>query len=312
MVFAKIKKYGLLNSFYRLAHRIASKIDFHPNYLFRKFFFGYAIKEVNGVKMWLDLKNDEGISKFLMIHGKREPLSVDYLLESGILKEGSVALDIGANIGYYALLESRLVGSTGKVYALEPVLNNFRLLNKNIELNGLGNISVYNMAVGDKDNEKVEIYMRSKGNLSSLTELPDDYGNVVAKEKVMMATVDGIVKTKIGRAPDFVRMDVEGYELSILEGMINTMKSKPCLQIEFHPMLLSKEQKDRIYELLKENYSKATITSNPKPKANFIVRLINKKIAENYIEGGSVEECDIKGLHKMLFSADRVFNAFIR
>jgi len=307
----KISKYGVKQSFYRALHRLASGFSFHPRYLYRKYFFGYAVKKINGVKMFLDLKKDEGISKFLMIYGKREPLSVDHLLALGILKEGGVALDLGANIGYYALLESKLVGNNGLVYAVEPVLNNLRLLKKNIELNHMNNVNTYNLAMGREDKAQVEIYMRSKGNLSSLTPLSPEYGKIVATEQVKMRSVDTFVRQEIGRTPDFIRMDVEGYELEILEGMKETMREKPCLQIEFHPTLLNKEQKDRIYELLKGNYSSVTIIINPKPYPGRFIRMLNKKMGENFHGEGTIEKGDVKFLHELLFSSPRIFNTFI-
>ena len=54
-----------------------------------------------------------------------------------ILEPGMNVLDIGANIGYYAIMESILVGTSGNVVAIEPMLPNIKMLRKNIELNNL-------------------------------------------------------------------------------------------------------------------------------------------------------------------------------
>ena len=262
--------------------------------------------------MFLDLKNDEGISKFIMIYGKREPLTVDYLVRSRIVKEGDTVLDIGANIGYYALLESKMAGKTGVVYAVEPIKNNMDLLKKNIELNGAGNIKTYNLAIGDADRKRIEIYKRSKGNLSSLTALSSDYGEVVSIEEVPMSTVDSFVKNEMNHPPNFIRMDVEGYEANILKGMKKALFTTPNLQIEFHPTILSTEQKDKIYDLLRDNqYSKVVITINPKPRLGRLVRWLNKKMGETYHENGELLEGNLELLHNMLFSCPRIFNAFL-
>ena len=306
MIIHKIKKYGLIESFYRALHRLVSKLSFSPSYLFRKYIFGYVIREINGVKMYLDLKNDSGISKFLMIHGKREPLTVDYLMDSNLLSEGDVVLDIGANIGYYALLESKLIGETGEVYAVEPIKNNLNNLKRNIKLNEFKNIKTYNLAMGDKDNEEVEIYMRSHGNLSSLTSLPSNYGDVVSVERVLMS------KKELPHPPKYIRMDVEGYEGNILEGMQNTLSSRPCLQIEFHPTILTNGQKERVCAILREKgYDKVVITANPKPPLSPIIRWLNNKLGTFYHESGDFLEGGIEDLHKWLFSSPRIFNAFI-
>ena len=76
----------------------------------------------------------------------------DYL---NILKQnihsGNIVLDIGANIGYYTLIMSKLVGSTGKVYAFEPEPKNFEVLKKNIELTKLDNVILEQKALSDID-----------------------------------------------------------------------------------------------------------------------------------------------------------------
>lgn len=291
---------------------VISRFYFHPRYLYRKYLFGYAIREINGIRMWLDLKNDDGISKFLMIYGKREPVTVDYLVNSKILKEGDTVLDIGANIGYYALLESKMTGKTGIVHAVEPIRNNLSLLRKNIGLNYIDNIKTYNLAIGDADREKIKIYMRSKGNLSSLTTLSSDYGEVVSVEEVPMMTVDSFVKKEMSSHPNFVRMDVEGYESNILEGMKNTLSFRPHLQIEFHPMILTEEQKEKICQLLRDNkYTKAVITDNPKPPLIRLIKWLNNKMGESYNENGKLSEGNLDYLHDLLFSSPRIFNAFI-
>ena len=81
----------------------------------------------------------------LFLHKKREFICTDYLIGDGIIKEEDVVLDIGANIGYYALIESQLVGLNGKVYAVEPVQGNFELLKKNVHLNNLENVAYFSI-----------------------------------------------------------------------------------------------------------------------------------------------------------------------
>lgn len=108
----------------------------------------FIFKEVNESHMLLDT-NDHGISSELIFKGIREPLSTEFF--KGEIKEGDICIDIGANIGYYALLESRLVGKNGKVYAIEPVPKNTNLLKRNIEINNYSNIEVFQIAIGDKN-----------------------------------------------------------------------------------------------------------------------------------------------------------------
>lgn len=311
--FEKISKYGVQESFYRGLHRIVfylSKI--YPYFLFRKYVFNYAIVELNKVKMYLDLKNDDGISKELLTLGKRERVTVDFLLHSHLLKEGSVALDIGANIGYYALLESKIVGDSGKVYAIEPVSKNLVILKKNITLNNFSNIKAYHLAIGNEENEEASIYVRSKGNLSSFISIPSDSdGGTVKIEKIRLTTADSFVRENMNRAPDFVRMDVEGYEFEILKGMSQILETSPSLLIEFHPTILTNTQKKWICRLLNKHYSQVVVTVNPKGQIDHLTHYLNRKIGVKLKRKGIVERGNVETLRKYLFSSNRVFNTFI-
>ena len=91
-----------------------------------------VIKKIQGSKMLLDLR-DKGIHKDLFLYGCREPECTKIVQKE--LCEGMKVVDIGANIGYYALMEAQIVGDSGKIYAIEPEPRNFRMLERNIEMN---------------------------------------------------------------------------------------------------------------------------------------------------------------------------------
>lgn len=305
----RVRQYGLMSSLYRAVSRLVTKCTFHPYYYFRKGIFGYAIIRINGVKMRLDLKNDDGLSKDLMTRGKREIMTTNYLLHSNILKSGDVVLDIGGNIGYYALPEARLVGKEGKVYAVEPVTANFELLRRNIDLNGFKNVHAFQLALGDSE-KRIPLYVRSKKNLSSITQLPEDAsGGVERTEDVEMTTVDSFAKKTIGGYPDFIRMDVEGYEFAILSAMERTLEHRPVLLIEFHPMYLTPEQKEKICKILKQYYTKTVVTMNPKSPPKALRQFLNKKMGFDGCQGYT-KELTLDQLHSLLYSSERVFNAF--
>lgn len=138
---------------------------------------GFVIREVNGSKMYLDLA-DEGLSRDLIVDGVREAYALETVKRE--LKEGQVVVDIGANIGYYALLEARIVGTSGKVYAIEPVPGNVEILKKNIELNGYSNVEVHQLAIGGEKG-LARLYVRNRRNLSSMRETSpyDEDGTVI-------------------------------------------------------------------------------------------------------------------------------------
>ncbi|MCW4019539.1 MAG: FkbM family methyltransferase [Candidatus Bathyarchaeota archaeon] len=184
----------------------------------------------------------------LFLYKKREPICTEYLLNSGILKEGDVALDIGANIGYYALTESRIVGEKGKVYAVEPVQENFDLLKKNVTLNSLKNVGSFRFAFGGST-KRGKIYVSESVNLCAMDK--DSVGGViVGEEDVQVETVDSFLKDK--QYPQLIRMDVEGYEYEIFKGMPKTLKGDVRILIELHPRIL-REKLDALFQILEQN-----------------------------------------------------------
>lgn len=207
-----------------------------------------VVVEVNGFKMYLDLR-DEGICRDLFLHRIREPFSTDYLMNSGILTKGNIVLDIGANIGYYVLMESALVGNSGKVYAVEPVLSNITILKRNIKLNECENVEIFRLAMGD-ENKKSRIYISSRCNCSAMRKDAVG-GRIMREENVKVVTVDSFLKNR--DTPDLIRMDVEGYEYNIMKGMKETLKKDVKILMEVHGDLLTGRRTEEIFKTLKEN-----------------------------------------------------------
>jgi FkbM family methyltransferase len=210
--------------------------------------------EVNQLEM-IVYPRKGAIHEDLYLHKKREPLCTDYLMRSGIIKKGDVVLDIGANIGYYVLAEAKIVGETGKVYAVEPVASNFKLLQKNVKLNNLTNVSAFQYAIGDK-NTTSEIFVSNSSNLCAVNKDAVG-GDIVSVQPIHMMTIDEFVKGK--KAPKLIRMDVEGFEYEILKGMGSTLKGEVKILMELHafPKYLSPKKLDEIYDILEINNFRA-------------------------------------------------------
>ncbi len=118
-------------------------------------------RRVFNYRLYLDT-SDRGLSRTLFLFGKRE---IDhYKMMQGILEPGMQILDIGANIGYYALMESLVIGPNGQVTAIEPMLPNIEMLKRNIELNSATNIDVVHGAVSASTGTG-QMYMSSHSNL---------------------------------------------------------------------------------------------------------------------------------------------------
>ena len=227
------KNYGIVKAIRVLVHYgvVATKKIKRKN-------SNQLIVDVNQYKLEV-IPGDLGISSELIMFKTHEPLTTKLLSKE--LKKGMTCLDVGGNIGYYTLLESNIVGNDGKVIAIEPSPPNFKHLKKNLSIQDAKNVDAYNFAAGDVDGEvNFLIYRESNGSFTipdgETTDLPGELIKVPAKR------MDTFLNELNIEHVDFVRMDVEGYEHHIIEGMKNIIKnSKPMFQIEVHVTLLGKE-----------------------------------------------------------------------
>ena len=204
--------------------------------------------KVNGCPLVL-IPNDVGISEELLIYNVHEPFSTNILMKN--LREGMVCLDIGANLGYYATLESKMVGKTGKVIALEPSPVSFKYLERNLDLQNESNYEALNLACGGEDGE-VRFLITPKSNLNRVLKEDEEAPSDMNVVKVPMKKLDTFLKEKSLKKLDFIRMDVEGYEKQILEGGKESIrKFKPMIQVEVHLQRLGKDNTKKLLEGLK-------------------------------------------------------------
>ena len=185
------------------------------------------------------ISNDEGISSELLIHKIHEPLTTSLILQK--LTKEMHCVDIGSNIGYYALLESEKVGNDGTVWSIEPSPQNFETLSNNIMLNHRENIKCYNIAIGDK-NGKTDFLISEKSNWSKIK---NDSDLIEPEDKIIqvdMMTLDSFSEKNRIEKVNLLRMDVEGYEKNIIEGSTSFLeKFKPILMIEVHKMIMGND-----------------------------------------------------------------------
>ena len=211
----------------------------------------HLIEVKTGCKLFV-LPNDPGISTELIRLQSHEPVTTEFLSKK--LKEGMVCLDVGGNIGYYATLESKKVGKSGHVIAVEPSPINFHYLNRNLALQKQENWEIYNLAFGDTDGE-TNFLVSKFSNLSRIIQkgdkVPFDKFEII---NLPMKKIDTFLQEKRIEKLDLIRMDIEGYELSALLGAKETLrKFKPLLQVEIHPAehWLGEDKTRRLLEYLK-------------------------------------------------------------
>jgi FkbM family methyltransferase len=139
------------------------------------------------------------------------------------LSDGDVFYDVGANIGFFSLIAARAVGSGGHVYAFEPVPRNAAAIRRSLALNGFDRIDVYAVAVGARSGRSALRLARHIGGAALVsTDPPPDLCGELAVDVV--ALDEAIARWRL-RPPSLVKIDVEGAELEVLQGMTRTLQT---------------------------------------------------------------------------------------
>lgn len=150
--------------------------------------------------------------------GTYEQDKVELLRE--YVQPGMVAYDVGANAGYYTLLLSRLVGPSGRVYALEPLPENLVHLRHHLSVNRLTNCRVVAAAASDRTG--LAAFRAARSNAMGSIAAGD------APLHVPTVSLDDLAAWGLPR-PDFVKMDVEGAEGLVLAGAQGLLREHRCV-----------------------------------------------------------------------------------
>lgn len=178
----------------------------------------YVQRKIFEFDMLLDLE-DLGISKALLRYGRRELEHLEVLKR--VIKPDMTIFDIGANVGYYVLIEAALMKGSGKIVAIEPAPSSIENLRKNLAINSLTNVEVISGAVSDVHGVK-NLFLSNKSNWHTLEEVRQSpaqssfSGECIPVETF---TVSDVVKNH--GLPDLIRMDVEGHEVEILKSLLD-------------------------------------------------------------------------------------------
>ena len=180
-----------------------------------------------------------------------------------IIKEGMTVVDVGANVGYYTLLSFCLIGYTGNIYSFEPT-SIFKRLKENIdnqEYLYFWNVKLHNVALSNFNGEKKGLIRSSYKikdpffpEISNLKEFKKKWVGYSESSNFKYRTLDSYKLDKV----DFIKIDVDGDELNVLKGAIETIKQfKPIMIIEVHNEHI-KEMKD-ILKPFKYNFKEISV-----------------------------------------------------
>ena len=161
-----------------------------------------------------------------------------------VLRRGSVFYDIGANVGYFSLLASELVGGEGEVHAFEPVPANQELLARSIERNSIQNVIVNRSAVSSESGTLTLFLPDVTINTGWASIVPSDRRH---KELQVPAIALDDYVSQIGvRSPDVIKIDIEGAEPRALAGMGALIRSEgaPDIVVEVNSYLLQRSGLD--------------------------------------------------------------------
>jgi FkbM family methyltransferase len=138
------------------------------------------------------------------------------------LSEGDVFVDVGANLGYYSLLASKIVGRTGAVIAIEASPRIFARLQRNLDRNQSANIRVVNVAVSGEAGRAI-VYAGPAQN-SGATSILKEWRNGEAEAIVTALPLDQILTESERRRIALIKVDVEGAEAPILSRFISSLE----------------------------------------------------------------------------------------
>lgn len=146
---------------------------------------------------------------------------------------GATVWDIGANVGYYTLMFSRLVGDGGRVYAFEPSPRNFGFLARHVAINDRINVTAYPYALADYEG-KATFEERS---INTTSQFSMD-GNVT----VPVRSLDNLIERGDVTIPSHIKIDVEGAELGVLRGATRLLSvHRPIVFLATHGLAMYHE-----------------------------------------------------------------------
>lgn len=181
-------------------------------------------------KMYLS-KSDHGFAHHVMLDGYWELWLTLFIARQ--VRAGMRAIDVGANFGYYSLLMGMAVGPTGRLAAVEPNPEIAEVLIKTLNLNGLRWVELFDKAIGAVPGQIFTMY-QPENEPKNTTIVPDSWNSAKGKTyRVESTTIDDIAE-KLGGV-DFIKIDAEGAEVIIIDGMRKTLEHcRPNIIMEFN------------------------------------------------------------------------------
>ncbi len=213
--------------------------------ILRKIFWNYTFKMRNGLAKGFKRRFGLGFKpRFNLTEEESFLVNRDF--------KGMTVYDIGGYVGIHSIFFANAVKENGKVITFEPNPTNFREIAFNVKINNFKNIRVIPLGIG-KDRGILELNIDLiRFSRSSFIQKNQNLSSKKMENKkvtVKIDSIDNLVKEKTIPPPNFVKIDVEGFESEVIQGMIFTIENNnPELFIEIHGRV-----KEKLIKLLIEN-----------------------------------------------------------
>jgi len=192
----------------------------------------YFLLRPRGMRFQVYLNLRESPMMMSRYLGRYEPQKTAFLQSA--IKPGMTVVDVGVNKGYYSLLAASLLQGKGRVLSFEPSPENCRWIRRSIAANGYECVSLFEMALSDKEGE-ITLHMGTTSGSHSITET--SRGRTGESITVKAGTLDAVLAEQRVDRVDVVKIDVEGAECLVLGGAAKMLRQNGPMKIvaDVHP-----------------------------------------------------------------------------
>ena len=163
-------------------------------------------------------------------------------IKANAITSGDTVVDCGANHGFSTVLFAKWTGARGKVHAFEPFSHNMAILKENLRLNEITNVICHQSALGAASgNALITTHPNAR--------IVQESDRIRGTEQVSLVALDDIIPDQ---SIDFIKIDVEGFELDLLKGAQRILASRPRLDVELHVSYYNDKESElgRIFGLI--------------------------------------------------------------
>lgn len=236
----------------RYLQQVKKRIRWKGIHIKKKIFDG------NRMKLYVN----DWVQKNLFIYGKYEKNEIG--LWAQLAANRKTIVDVGCHVGYYSLVAAKAAPSDARIYSFEPVQQNFEMAKENIALNNYRNIFLYQTALSNTNGVlTINVGEDENRGMSSINFHDHLSGK---KEEVKTQTLDSFCNEQAIQQVDLIKIDVEGSEYYVLQGMKATLEqNRPVVLIEILEQTLTAQQVEvsEVYHFFNEQKYKPYSITQP-------------------------------------------------